>query len=29
VAHWKPYKGPATTPLWGYNLDTWWYEGQS
>jgi peptide/nickel transport system substrate-binding protein len=29
VAHWKQYKGPATTPLWGYNLDTWWYEGQS
>lgn len=28
VAHWKHVRGPAKPPLWGYNLDTWWIEGQ-
>lgn len=29
VAHWKQVRGPATQPLWGYNLDTWWIDGQN
>ncbi len=28
VAHWKQVKGPERFPLWGYNLDTWWIDGQ-
>lgn len=28
VAHWKQMKGPERFPLWGFALDTWWYEGQ-
>lgn len=28
VAHWRHLKHPATMPLWGFSLDTWWIEGQ-
>ncbi len=28
VAHWRQLKHPASIPLWGYNLDTWWIEGE-
>ncbi len=28
VAHWRHVKGPQRFPLWGYNLDTWWIDGQ-
>jgi peptide/nickel transport system substrate-binding protein len=28
IAHWNHIRSPATPPLWGYNLDTWWIEGQ-
>ncbi len=27
VAHWQHLKSPSQTPLWGYNLDSWWIEG--
>lgn len=26
VAHWARVKRPSTTPLFGYNLDSWWIE---
>lgn len=26
VAHWSDLKRPATTPLYGYQIDTWWLE---
>ncbi len=26
VAHWSDLKRPATTPLYGYQIDTWWIE---
>ncbi len=28
VANWKQVQGPKTFSLWGYNLDTWWIDGQ-
>lgn len=27
VAHWKSMRFPKTTPLFGYNVDSWWYDG--
>jgi peptide/nickel transport system substrate-binding protein len=29
VAHWADLKRPQTTPLYGYQIDTWWIEPQS
>ena len=29
IAHWVHMKGPATPPLWGFSLDTWWSEKDS
>jgi len=26
VAHWRELKRPATTPLYGYQIDTWWID---
>lgn len=26
VAHWKDFHYPENTPLFGYNIDTWWTE---
>jgi peptide/nickel transport system substrate-binding protein len=26
VAHWSDLKRPETTPLYGYQIDTWWLE---
>jgi peptide/nickel transport system substrate-binding protein len=26
VAHWSDLKRPETTPLYGYQIDTWWIE---
>ena len=27
--NWKQVQGPENdSPLWGYNLDTWWIDGQ-
>jgi peptide/nickel transport system substrate-binding protein len=26
VAHWSDVKRPEKTPLYGYQLDTWWIE---
>lgn len=28
VAHWETLKRPQKTPLYGYQLDTWWFEPQ-
>jgi len=28
VANWRQVKGPERFALWGYNLDTWWIDGQ-
>lgn len=28
VANWTQVAGPKTFSLWGYNLDTWWIDGQ-
>jgi peptide/nickel transport system substrate-binding protein len=28
VAHWRHLKRPERTSLFGYNLDTWWIEGE-
>ena len=28
VAHWSDLKRPETTPLYGYQIDTWWIEPQ-
>jgi peptide/nickel transport system substrate-binding protein len=28
VAHWSDLKRPETTPLYGYQIDTWWVEPQ-
>ena len=28
VAHWKDLRRPETTPLYGYQIDTWWIEPQ-
>jgi peptide/nickel transport system substrate-binding protein len=28
VAHWSDLKRPDTTPLYGYQIDTWWVEPQ-
>jgi peptide/nickel transport system substrate-binding protein len=28
VAHWSHLKFPATLPLGGFDLDTWWSEGK-
>lgn len=29
VAHWKRLKRPQDTPLYGYQIDTWWYDGET
>ena len=29
IAHWKQLRAPERFPLWGYNLDTWWIDGQN
>jgi peptide/nickel transport system substrate-binding protein len=29
VAHWRDLKRPSTTPLYGYQIDTWWLEPSS
>jgi peptide/nickel transport system substrate-binding protein len=29
VAHWRELKRPATTPLYGYQIDTWWIDPSS
>jgi peptide/nickel transport system substrate-binding protein len=29
VAHWSDMKRPQTTPLYGYQIDTWWIEPES
>ncbi len=26
VAHWRDLKRPETTPLYGYQIDSWWLE---
>jgi hypothetical protein len=26
VAHWSDLKRPEKTPLYGYQIDTWWIE---
>jgi peptide/nickel transport system substrate-binding protein len=26
VAHWREIKRPSTTPLYGYQIDTWWFD---
>jgi peptide/nickel transport system substrate-binding protein len=26
VAHWRDMKRPEATPLYGYQIDTWWHE---
>jgi peptide/nickel transport system substrate-binding protein len=28
VANWGQVKSPERFALWGYNLDTWWIDGQ-
>jgi peptide/nickel transport system substrate-binding protein len=28
VAHWSDLKRPAKTPLYGYQIDTWWLESE-
>jgi peptide/nickel transport system substrate-binding protein len=29
VAYWSDLKRPAKTPLYGYQIDTWWMEPAS
>ncbi|MCC0058164.1 MAG: ABC transporter substrate-binding protein [Hyphomicrobiaceae bacterium] len=29
IAHWKRLKRPQSTPLYGYQIDTWWYDEDS
>jgi peptide/nickel transport system substrate-binding protein len=28
VAYWTRLQHPETTPLFGYNVDSWWMAGQ-
>ncbi len=28
IAHWRHLKAPTVTPISGFNLDTWWIEGE-
>ncbi len=28
VSSWNTLRHPETVPLWGYNVDTWWYEAR-
>jgi peptide/nickel transport system substrate-binding protein len=29
VAHWRDLKRPGATPLYGYQIDTWWLDPSS
>jgi peptide/nickel transport system substrate-binding protein len=29
IAHWRELKRPETTPLYGYQIDTWWVDPSS